>query len=165
MARSEDGRVGAAEDLDGCVRVADEHQVDVRAPDNLQEAGSSGRQLLCVIDNDHPQRCQALSRLRVELQEIGSRTQDRRGVVGTRSREGRDLVVLSQNLSSHNPFGPILGLPQRREIASIEAALDGSHEQIPQLGAKASGGQCGLNVQRPGRGLALTRGVTGEELS
>ena len=58
-----------------------------------------------------------------------------------------------------------MGKAQSREIAGLEAALDGSHEQIPQLCAEPSGGQCGPHVLGPVRGLALARGVTGEQLS
>jgi len=163
---TQDGRVGAAEGLDRNVRVTDENQVDVWMSDDPQEPGRGGGELLGIVDDDQGQaRGQALNRLGVRLEQIGSRAQDGRRVVGTRPRQCRDLVVLGQNLCSGNPFGSIVSSSQCRETTSVKAALDRSHEKIPQLGAEPSGGQCVLHVRGPVRSLALAAGVTGQELA
>ena len=52
MVRTQDSGVGAAEGLDGGVRVADQDEVDVRGTDHVQEPGRGRRELLGVVDHD-----------------------------------------------------------------------------------------------------------------
>jgi hypothetical protein len=54
---------------------------------------------------------------------------------------------------------------QGHQIVGFEASLDRAHEQIPKLCAEPSGGEGGMHMVGPVRGLALARSVTGEELS
>jgi len=63
------------------------------------------------------------------------------------------------------PVGTTVGDSEGRETAIVKTTRDRSHEQIPQLGAEPSGGQRCLHVGGPVRSLALSAGVTGEELS
>jgi peroxiredoxin len=125
------GRFCAAEGLDRDVRVANEDEIDVGAPDHLQKSCRGGRELLGVVNHNQTQRTgQPLRSLGIGLQQIGSRPEDRRRVVRTRPREGCDLVVLSQNLRSSDPFGPIVGPAQSRETTGVQTALNSAHEQI-----------------------------------
>jgi len=166
MVGAQDAGVGTAEGLDGGVRVTDEDEVDVWGTDHLEQPGRSGRELLGVVDHDQAQRGgQALPCLGVLLEQVGGRTKDPCRVIGTRAREGRDLVVLGQNLCSGNPVGAIMLKAQGRKIVRFKAALDRPHEQVPQLCAKSPGGQGRVDVFGPLRGLALARSVTGKELT
>ena len=160
------GRVRATKGLDRNVGVADQDEVDVGAPNDPQQPGGSWCQLLGVVDHDQRQaRGNALRCLGVGLEQVGSRAQDRRGVIGARTGQSRHLVVLSQQLSSRHPVGSTVRSSQRREPTGVQAALDRSHEQIPQLRAKAPGGQGGVQVFGPVHRLALTAGVSGQQLT
>src|ERR1019366_3298918 len=73
--------------------------------------------------------------------------------------------VLGQKLCGRHPVGSVVGSSQCREATGVQATLDRSHKQIPQLGAEPPGGQGGLHVGGPRNRLNLTAGATGEQLA
>ena len=164
--RAEQARVGAAERLHRGVGVADEHEVDVRRADHLQQPGRRRGQLLGVVDDDGVEgAAQPVERLVVLLEQVGRRAEDPGRVVGARPRERGHLVVLGQDAGGGHPLGPLVLPPQPGEVLGLQPALDRPHQQVAQLGAKAPGAERRLHVLGPGRRLALTGGVAGEQLA
>ena len=150
--------VGAAEAVDGLVRVADRHQVAPAAGQQLQQLDLGRVGVLQLVDEDDlPRGPLRVEQLRLPQPQPDDGPDQLGRVVGRRVAQGGHPGVLPHEPRRRAPVVAPLPAAEPLELGRAHAALVGAHHQVAQL-LRESPGRQGRRAAAPASRARRPRG-------
>ncbi len=151
--------VGAAERVDGLVRVADGDQLPPAAGQPPQQPDLGRVGVLVLVDED---RVVALAQAPLDLGALGEQhgAVHQLGVVED-AAQVEDVEVVGEEVRGGGPVGAPHALGETGQLVLAQPELTAAGEDGADLVGETAGGQAGPQVERPGDPGAAAPGVLG----